>query len=189
MDGDSFVHRAYHALPKSMRRVDGGPANALIGFSDMLMRLWRDERPRDGPRRVGHARRADVPSRGARGVSEWKGVRRRAARAARSPSRTRGVGGFCVREGRGLRGGRLPRRSRDARGSSRRRSARRDLGQGCVPARHGACDRSPAGSRRSGADRAGRGAGALRRRSGPGAGLHRAPRRSVGQDPRRARDR
>jgi 5'-3' exonuclease len=46
MDGDSFVHRAYHALPKSMRRQDGGPANALIGFSDMLMRLWRDERPR-----------------------------------------------------------------------------------------------------------------------------------------------
>src|SRR6185503_20709089 len=46
MDGDSFTHRAYHALPGSMRREDGGPANALIGFSDMLMRLWRDERPR-----------------------------------------------------------------------------------------------------------------------------------------------
>ena len=46
MDGDSFAHRAYHALPGSMRREDGGPANALIGFSDMLMRLWRDEQPR-----------------------------------------------------------------------------------------------------------------------------------------------
>ena len=46
VDGDSFAHRAYHALPKSMRRADGGPANALIGFSDMLMRLWRAERPR-----------------------------------------------------------------------------------------------------------------------------------------------
>ena len=46
MDGDSFTHRAYHALPGSMRREDGGPANALIGFSDMLMRLWRDQRPR-----------------------------------------------------------------------------------------------------------------------------------------------
>ena len=46
MDGDSFTHRAYHALPKSMRRQDGGPANALIGFTDMLLRLWRDERPR-----------------------------------------------------------------------------------------------------------------------------------------------
>jgi len=46
MDGDSFTHRAYHALPGSMRREDGGPANALVGFSDMLMRLWRDEQPR-----------------------------------------------------------------------------------------------------------------------------------------------
>ncbi len=46
MDGDSFTHRAYHALPKSMRREDGGPANALTGFTDMLLRLWREERPR-----------------------------------------------------------------------------------------------------------------------------------------------
>jgi DNA polymerase-1 len=46
IDGDSFTHRAYHALPRSMRRLDGGPANALIGFSDMLLRLWRAERPR-----------------------------------------------------------------------------------------------------------------------------------------------
>ncbi len=46
MDGDSFAHRAYHALPKSMRREDGGPGNALIGFTNMLMRLWHDERPR-----------------------------------------------------------------------------------------------------------------------------------------------
>ena len=46
MDGDSFAHRAYHALPKSMRREDGGPGNALIGFTNMLLRLWQDERPR-----------------------------------------------------------------------------------------------------------------------------------------------
>ena len=46
MDGDSFTHRAYHALPKSMRREDGGPANALVGFTNMLLRLWDDERPR-----------------------------------------------------------------------------------------------------------------------------------------------
>ena len=46
MDGDSFTHRAYHALPKSMRRADGGPANALIGFTNMLLRLWQDEKPR-----------------------------------------------------------------------------------------------------------------------------------------------
>ena len=46
IDGDSFTHRAYHALPKSMRRQDGGPGNALIGFTNMLLRLWHDERPR-----------------------------------------------------------------------------------------------------------------------------------------------
>ena len=46
VDGDSFAHRAYHALPKTFRRADGGPANALIGFTGMLLRLWRAERPR-----------------------------------------------------------------------------------------------------------------------------------------------
>ncbi len=46
VDGDSFTHRAYHALPKTMRRQDGGPGNALIGFTDMLLRLWRAESPR-----------------------------------------------------------------------------------------------------------------------------------------------
>ena len=46
VDGDSFAHRAYHALPKSIRRGDRGPANALVGFSNMLLRLWNDERPR-----------------------------------------------------------------------------------------------------------------------------------------------
>jgi DNA polymerase-1 len=29
-----------------MRRQDGGPGNALIGFTNMLLRLWHDERPR-----------------------------------------------------------------------------------------------------------------------------------------------
>ena len=46
VDGDSFTHRAYHALPKSMRRQDGRPGNAIIGFTNMLLRLWHDERPR-----------------------------------------------------------------------------------------------------------------------------------------------
>ena len=46
IDGDSFAHRAYHALPRSMRREDGRPENALLGFTNMLLRLWQDERPR-----------------------------------------------------------------------------------------------------------------------------------------------
>jgi len=46
VDGDSFAHRAYHALPKTMRRRGGGPGNAIIGFTNMLLRLWQEERPR-----------------------------------------------------------------------------------------------------------------------------------------------
>ena len=46
VDGDSFAHRAYHALPSSIRRADGAPGNALTGFTDMLVRLWQRERPR-----------------------------------------------------------------------------------------------------------------------------------------------
>ena len=39
VDGDSFAHRAYHALPKSVR------LNAVVGFTNMLTRLWEQERP------------------------------------------------------------------------------------------------------------------------------------------------
>jgi DNA polymerase I len=46
IDGDSLAHRAYHALPKSMRRAEGRPSNALVGFSNFLMRLWQAEAPR-----------------------------------------------------------------------------------------------------------------------------------------------
>jgi DNA polymerase I len=46
VDGDSFAHRAYHALPKSIRRSDGGPGNMIFGFSTMLIRLWEGEHPR-----------------------------------------------------------------------------------------------------------------------------------------------
>jgi DNA polymerase-1 len=46
VDGDSFAHRAYHALPKSIRRAEGRPAGALVGFANMLVRLWEMEEPR-----------------------------------------------------------------------------------------------------------------------------------------------
>jgi 5'-3' exonuclease len=40
VDGDSFAHRAYHALPKSIYR------NAVVGFTNMITRLWEQEEPR-----------------------------------------------------------------------------------------------------------------------------------------------
>ena len=46
VDGDSFAHRAYHAIPKTIRRGDGGPGNMVFGFTTMLLRLWQAERPR-----------------------------------------------------------------------------------------------------------------------------------------------
>jgi DNA polymerase-1 len=46
IDGDSFTHRAYHALPKSILGRGGRPAGAILGFANMLLRLYRDEQPR-----------------------------------------------------------------------------------------------------------------------------------------------
>jgi 5'-3' exonuclease len=47
VDGDSFAHRAFHAVPSSaFRRGDAGAGNALTGFGTMLLRLWQTERPR-----------------------------------------------------------------------------------------------------------------------------------------------
>jgi DNA polymerase-1 len=46
VDGDSFAHRAYHALPSSITREDGRPGNLLTGLTSMVLRLWQAERPR-----------------------------------------------------------------------------------------------------------------------------------------------
>jgi hypothetical protein len=46
IDGDSFAHRSYHALPKTIRRRDGKSAGAILGFANFLLRLYADERPR-----------------------------------------------------------------------------------------------------------------------------------------------
>ncbi|MEJ0074510.1 MAG: 5'-3' exonuclease [Alphaproteobacteria bacterium] len=46
IDGDSFAHRAYHALPKTIMRRGDRPAGAILGFANMLLRLYQAERPR-----------------------------------------------------------------------------------------------------------------------------------------------
>src|SRR5256714_2191738 len=46
IDGDSFAHRAYHALPKTILRNGRKPAGAILGFANMLLRLYQAERPR-----------------------------------------------------------------------------------------------------------------------------------------------
>jgi exodeoxyribonuclease III len=46
IDGDSFAHRSYHALPKTILRRGRKPAGAILGFANMLLRFYRDEQPR-----------------------------------------------------------------------------------------------------------------------------------------------
>jgi DNA polymerase-1 len=47
VDGDSFAHRAYHAIPSgAFRRSDGKAGNALGGVGNMLVTLWQAEQPR-----------------------------------------------------------------------------------------------------------------------------------------------
>jgi DNA polymerase-1 len=40
IDGDSLAHRAYHGLPKTVR------LSVVVGFTNMLLRLWDSEKPR-----------------------------------------------------------------------------------------------------------------------------------------------
>jgi len=46
VDGDSFAHRSYHALPKSIRRRGNKGGGAIVGFANFLLRLYTQERPR-----------------------------------------------------------------------------------------------------------------------------------------------
>jgi DNA polymerase-1 len=46
IDGDSFAHRAYHALPKTIRRKGNRGAGAIVGFANFLIRLCESEVPR-----------------------------------------------------------------------------------------------------------------------------------------------
>jgi DNA polymerase I len=46
IDGDSFAHRAYHGLPKSIRRAGNRGGGAIVGFANYLLRLYEAEKPR-----------------------------------------------------------------------------------------------------------------------------------------------
>ena len=46
IDGDSFAHRAYHGVPKSVRRRGNKGAGAILGFANFLLRLYAQEEPR-----------------------------------------------------------------------------------------------------------------------------------------------
>src|SRR5436189_4301580 len=46
IDGDSFAHRAYHALPNSIRRRGNKGGGAILGFANFLLRFYDTEKPR-----------------------------------------------------------------------------------------------------------------------------------------------
>jgi exodeoxyribonuclease III len=46
VDGDSFAHRAYHGVPKTILRKGGKGAGAIVGFANFLLRLYQAEQPR-----------------------------------------------------------------------------------------------------------------------------------------------
>jgi len=46
IDGDSFAHRAYHGVPKSVRRRGNKGGGAILGFINFLLRLYTQEKPR-----------------------------------------------------------------------------------------------------------------------------------------------
>src|SRR5918999_86475 len=46
VDGDSFAHRAYHAVPKTIRRKGNKGAGAIVGFANTMLRLYEREKPR-----------------------------------------------------------------------------------------------------------------------------------------------
>lgn len=46
VDGDSFAHRAYHGLPKTIRRTGGKGAGAVLGFANFLLKFYEAEKPR-----------------------------------------------------------------------------------------------------------------------------------------------
>ena len=46
IDGDSFAHRAYHALPKTIMRARNKPAGAILGFANFLLKFYQSEQPR-----------------------------------------------------------------------------------------------------------------------------------------------
>ena len=46
VDGDNLAHRAYHALPSSIKDGAGQQANMVLGFANMLAYVWDEVKPR-----------------------------------------------------------------------------------------------------------------------------------------------
>ncbi len=103
VDGDSFAHRAHHALPSSITRAEGKRAGAIVGFTNMLVAALGADRAAAGRRRLGHAdaprptgtRRSRRTSRGASSTTRCSSsstcCRSSSRRSASTPPRRPGT--------------------------------------------------------------------------------------------------
>ena len=182
IDGDSLAHRAYHALPKSIQ------LNAVVGFAGFLQRLWEAEQPEallvawDSLETPTYRHEALPAYQSGREFEDSI-----VEQLALLPPFVESFGFLVAKAGGYEADDFLAAAARAWRGAG----ARRDLRPRRIPARLRP-RRDPAARQRRLRARAHRprgGARALRRRARAGAGLHRASRRPVGQDPRRARRR
>ena len=189
IDGDSLAHRAYHALPKSIRGAGGRPANALVGVRELPAAAL-------GRRAAG----GGASSAGTRSTCRPTGTRRCPAtrRAACSTTRSSSSSTCCPALVESFGFARAKADGYEADDFLAAAAARwpgpvvvatsdRDAFQ--LVSDRVSILQPVQGRERARADRAGRGARALRRRPGAGAGLHRAARRPVRPHPRRARRR
>ena len=111
IDGDSLAHRAYHALPKTIKRAGGRPGGALVGFGNFLLRLWDAEQPAAVVVALGHARRCRTTA--TRLLPGYQAGRVFDDPLLEQLDLLPGLVesfGFVVGEGRRVRGRRLPRR-------------------------------------------------------------------------------
>ena len=189
IDGDSFAHRSYHALPKTILRKGAQGRGAILGFANFLLRLYR-----------GGAAARGAGRRGTRSRRRPTGTRHsRPTRAAASSMHAIveqldmlpefvAACGFVNAKAAGYEAddflAAAVAREEQRGGTVLVASGDRDTFQLASRRAPPSCTRSRAGE--IGADRPGRGARALRRRSRAGAGFHRAARRSVRQAARRA---
>ena len=159
IDGDSFAHRAFHGVPRSVRRANGRPGNLLSGLTSMVMRLCQAEAPRAviiGWDSLGVPTYRNELLEGYQGGREFDPELVEQLELA--PDLLAAGGIVCVKESR-LRGRRRPRGGRRVRARARRDDARGDLRSRRVPARRTRCHDPAAaeGRLRDGPDRARRG--------------------------------
>jgi len=181
VDGDSFAHRAYHGLPRTIRRAGDKGGGAIVGFANTLLRLYEQERPRavlvgwDTLEAQTYRNRAFPAYQAGRVFDDELLDQLRLLPAFVTSC------GFANARGAGYEADDFlaAAAAREERKGSRSIVA---SGEGCVPARLRADHDLVSGTgRRDGQDRTGRGARALRRRSQAGPGLHRATWRPIGQ--------